>query len=208
MKYLYLFNASYLTVGGIYFLQDLNFEFVIYVGVIIGLLIGLFYLQRIIRFPLWMLWLFSIWGLMHVLGGMVPTPDGVLFAYRIYPFLDLGGDFYILKYDQVVHAYLYGVQAIMYYYIIRSFFGVKGYEFGVWFLAALTSLGFSGLNEIMEFLIAISLERNGVGGYENAMLDLIFNFSGAVIALALYTVSSRRKQNTLISEDRAQQTTT
>ena len=123
---------------------------------------------------------------MHVLGGAVETRDGVLFAYRIYPFLDYGGDFYVLKYDQVVHAYLYGVFAVMYYHLLRSMLGIRGYTFAVWFFAILASLGFSSLNEIMEFLIAISLERNGVGGYENAMLDFIFNLSGALIGLSLY----------------------
>ena len=181
-----IFNALYLTIGGLYFLRDLNHEFVIYVLVIVGLLGVMFAVQRYTQFPAWMLWLFSFWGLLHVLGGAIETRDGVLFAYRIYPFLDYGGDFYVLKYDQVVHAYLYGVFAVMYYHLLRSMLGIRGYPFAVWFFAILASLGFSALNEIMEFLIAISLERNGVGGYENAMLDLIFNLSGALIGLSLY----------------------
>jgi uncharacterized membrane protein YjdF len=132
------------------------------------------------------LWLISIWGLLHILGGSVPTPDGVLFAYKIYPFLDLGGEFYILKYDQVVHMYLYGVMAIVFLHVLQKTLKAVGGAWMIFLLAAMASMGVSALNEIMEFLIAISLTRNGVGGYENAMLDLIFNFSGAVLALCIY----------------------
>jgi len=182
------FSALYLVAGGIYFLRDLNLEFVIYVGVIVAIFAGVFATLRATQFPIWMLWLLSIWGLMHVAGGAVQTGDGVLFAYKIYPFLDLGGDFYILKYDQLVHGYLYGLVALMAYHTIRVPLKVSGHTFLVALAAAMISLGISGLNEIMEFLIAVTLEENGVGGYENAMLDLVFNLSGAVLALGLLGV--------------------
>jgi len=180
--YIIGFNALYLLGGGLYFLRDLNHEFVIYVAVILVIFGSVFATLKYTQFPIWMLWLLSIWGLMHVAGGAVQTADGVLFAYKIYPFLDAGGEMYILKYDQVVHSYLYGLVALMAYHILRLPLGVRGYTFLVGLAAIMISLGISGMNEIMEFLIAISLERNGVGGYENAMLDLVFNFGGALIA--------------------------
>lgn len=188
---LYVFNAAYLLIGGFYFLQDFNHEFVIYVVVIVGILAAVFATLSTTRFPKWMLWMLSIWGLMHVLGGAVETRDGVLFAYKIYPFLDAGGEFYILKYDQVVHAYLYGLVAVMSYHVLRVPLAISNRTFLVALTAILVSAGISSLNEIMEFFIAISLERNGVGGYENAMLDLIFNVSGAVIAVIVYTFFSK-----------------
>lgn len=179
-----IFSASYLLIGGWYFAQDSNLEFVIYIGVIIGAFALLFGTLRITKFPPYILWLISIWGLMHVLGGSVQTQDGVLFAYRIYPFLDLGGDFYILKYDQVVHAYLYGVMALVFRHVLMVSLAARGPIWVILVTALMASMGVSAMNEIMEFLIAVNLAENGVGGYENAMLDLIFNFSGAVIALA------------------------
>lgn len=176
------FSVAYLLLGGLYFLQDLNFEFVIYVGVIVAAFALLFGTLKTTQFPTYILWLISIWGLLHILGGSVPTPDGVLFAYRIYPFVDYGGDFYILKYDQVVHAYLYGVMTLVFFHVLTHTFKASGKLWIMILLAVMASMGVSALNEIMEFLIAISLERNGVGGYENAMLDLIFNLSGALAA--------------------------
>ena len=196
MKWLYIFTGGYLSLGGIYFLRDFNFEFVIYVAVIIVIFAGVLFTLNKTKFPIWSLWLLSIWGLMHVLGGAVETPDGVLFAYRIYPFLDAGGDMYILKYDQVVHAYLYGLVAVMSYQLISRVFAVKYFSYLVALIAILVSVGISALNEIMEFLIAVSLERNGVGGYDNAMLDLIFNLSGALLAMVIYRQFKTRKKTT------------
>lgn len=184
---LWIFNAAYLILGGLYFLQDLNLEFVIYVAVIIAIVGGVLLTTSYTRFPHWLLWLLSLWGLMHVLGGAVHIDGGVLFGYRIYPFLDLGGDFYILKYDQVVHMYLYGVVALMAHHLLRSTLAISGHATLVVLFSIMASVGVSALNEIMEFLIAVTVERNGVGGYENAMLDLIFNLSGAVVAVLLYS---------------------
>ena len=122
------------------------------------------------------------------------TLDGVLFAYRIYPFLDLGGEFYILKYDQVVHAYLYGVMALVFLHVLTHTLRATQPRWIIFLIACMASMGVSAMNEIMEFLIAITLERNGVGGYENAMLDLIFNFSGAFLALCFVPLLGKRSK--------------
>ncbi len=188
------FSGLYLLLGGIYFLQDLNFEFVIYIGVIAAAFLLLFGTLHITRFPTYVLWLISFWGILHILGGSVPTEDGVLFAYRIYPFLDYGGEFYVLKYDQVVHAYLYGVMSLVFLHLVRRTLSADGRLWIIVLIAVMASMGVSAMNEIMEFLIAINLEQNGVGGYENAMLDLIFNFAGAVIAPALFFSLRREAQ--------------
>lgn len=191
---LWIFNATYLFWGGAFFLQDLNLEFIIYVAVIIVIIGGVLLTANRTQFPPWQLWLLSVWGLAHVLGGAVAVDGGVLFGYRLYPFLDLGGDFYILKYDQIVHAYLYGVVAVMAYYLLRNSFGIKVHSWLAALFAIMTSVGVSVLNEIMEFLIAVTVERNGVGGYENAMLDLMFNLSGAIIATTFYVLISKEHQ--------------
>ena len=187
------FSALYLIIGGLYFLQDFNLEFVIYVGVIVVIFAGVFSTIYRTKFPVWMLWLLSFWGLLHVLGGAIQTVDGVLFAYRIYPLIDWGGEFYILRYDQVVHAYLYGLVALMSYHVLRVPLGIVGHNFLVALMAVLISVGVSALNEIMEFLISLNLERNGVGGYDNAMLDFMFNLGGAVLATTLYLIFRRRQ---------------
>lgn len=186
-RLLIAFTSLYLLIGAVYFLQSLNFEFIVYVVVLLGIFAGIMSIQSRVHFPTWLLWLLSFWGLMHVLGGSFPTSDGVLFAYRIYPFVDLGGEFYILKYDQFVHLYLYGVVAVMSYHLIRYKLLPKGQNTLVFLLAVMASVGVSGMNEIMEFFISLTVQ-NGVGGYVNTMLDMCFNFTGAVVATTAYVM--------------------
>lgn len=189
---LWIFSATYLFWGGAYFLQDLNIEFVIYVAVIVVIIGTVLLSAHRTEFPAWQLWLLSFWGLMHVLGGAVMIDGGVLFGYRIYLFLDLGKDFYILKYDQVVHFYLYGLVATMSFFLLsrRS----KARRRTLALFAVLTAVGISALNEIMEFIISVAVPQNGVGGYVNSMLDLIFNLAGAVVATGLYVVVSKARE--------------
>jgi len=193
MKTLTIFTSAYLLWGSFMFVGSGNLEFIIYVGVIVAIFAGTLAFHKQVQFPLWMLWLLSIWGLMHVLGGAVQIGDHVLFAHRIYPFLDLGGEFYILKYDQVVHAYLYGLVAVMAYHAIKQFFSITAGGYFLAIVAVLVSTGIGGLNEIMEFFISLTME-NGVGGYDNTMLDMCSNLLGAVVAVVAYRVLKRRQE--------------
>lgn len=192
MKSLILATCVYLVGGSVVFLGAGNTEFIIYVAVLLVIFAGTLLFHKKVQFPLWMLWLLSGWGLMHVLGGAVTIGDHVLFAHRIFPLIDLGGEFYILKYDQVVHGYLYGLVAVMAYHALLVQYNQTSLRCFTALVAVLVSLGISGLNEIMEFFISLTME-NGVGGYDNTMLDMCFNFSGAVIATSLYA-SHKRKQ--------------
>ena len=46
-------------------------------------------------------------------------------------------------------------------------------------ILAASSLG--AINEIIEFIAAVSLDRSGVGGYINTSIDLIANLLGASV---------------------------
>ena len=199
MRKVLAFSGLYLLAGSVWFLWTSNSEFVIYVLVIAVLLAGLVWLQRTACFPTWMLWGFSLWGLMHVLGGGVDMGEDVLFAQRLFPLVDRGGDFYILKYDQVVHAYLYGLVAMMALHVLRQVFRARGPAAAITVTAVLVSLGISSLNELMEFVISLTMD-NGVGGYDNTMLDFVSNFTGAVVAATVYTIIGSRRQESALSE--------
>ncbi len=192
LRSLSIFTIIYLLLGSYMFLGTGNIEFVIYIAVIVIIFAGTLALHKRVQFPSWMLWLLSVWGLMHVLGGAVVIGDHVLFAHRIYPFVDLGGEFYILKYDQLVHGYLYGLVALMSHHTIASYFRLSQHGWMLAVVAVLVSVGISGLNEIMEFFISLGME-NGVGGYDNTMLDMCFNLAGAVIAIGLYRYVNEAK---------------
>lgn len=176
---------------GWYYLQSLNYEFLAYVGTIAIVTAVLFGTLRWTRFSSGIILGVTIWGLLHMLGGSVQTVDGVLYAYRLFPFFDGGGDFYILKMDQVIHMFLYGVVGLMFYHLLTNIIGVQSYKVLIAAIAIFAAAGFSIINEIIEFLAAVNLPQTGVGGYENTVLDMIFNLAGAAIAVCLKVICSR-----------------
>jgi putative membrane protein len=174
----------FIVIGfGWYYLQSLNYEFLAYVGTIAIVTAVLFGTLRWTRFSSGIILGVTIWGLLHMLGGSVQTADGVLYAYRLFPFFDGGGDFYILKMDQVIHAFLYGVIGLMFYHLLTNIIGVRSHKVLIAAIAIFAAAGFSIINEIIEFLAAVNLPETGVGGYENTVLDMIFNLTGAAIAV-------------------------
>ena len=57
------------------------------------------------------------------------------------------------------------------------------YKLGVYLIAILGGIGLGAINEIFEFIATILFPDNGVGGYVNNSLDLIFNAIGAIIVM-------------------------
>lgn len=180
-----LLSANLLIIVGFgwFYMSTLNFEFLAYVGTIALVTAVLFGTLKWTRFSTGIITGITIWGLLHMLGGSVQTADGVLYAYRIFPFFDGGGDFYILKMDQVIHAFLYGVVGLMFFHTLREIVGIKTHLAVIAFVAIFAAAGFSIVNEIIEFLAAVNLPETGVGGYENTVLDMIFNLCGAAVAV-------------------------
>ncbi len=181
-------NAISVLSFGSYYLRELNYEFIAYAVSIILVITILYSTLYITKFPTYLLAGVTIWGILHMMGGSVQTADGVLYAYKIYPFFDGGGDFYVLKMDQLIHAYLYGVIGLMFFHLLRNVVGIKTHKIFIAVVAIFAAAGFSIINEIVEFWAAVNIPGNGVGGYENTVLDLIFNFSGAAIAVITYLV--------------------
>lgn len=64
------FNALYLLIFGVYYISVQNYEFLWYIAVIIilGSIIG-FNLNKA-HFDNLVLWLLSIWGFLHMVGGV------------------------------------------------------------------------------------------------------------------------------------------
>lgn len=179
-RWLISFTVAYLLLAAGFYSARGNFEFMAYLGV--TLLIGLLILATATKSGLdrMVLWLLSVWGFLHMMGGLVPVGDTVLYGWKIYPFLDRGGDFYILKMDQVIHFYGFMTAAIAMHQLIgrRSIAAV--HPGMLIFFATMGSLGLSAVNEIIEFLAYVNLEETGVGDIYNMGFDLIFNAFGAL----------------------------
>lgn len=193
-KVILAFTVLYTAAFSAYFILHFNVEFIAYVAVIVFIFALLYGTLDKTRVPAYILAGLSLWGLMHMLGGSLPTADGVLYNWEMYPFFDGGGDLYILKFDQFVHAYLYAVVALLFLHLLRHYFGNRHSQILIGFIAVSAAMGVGAMNEIIEFIAVLTVPDNNVGGYHNTALDIVFNFIGALIAvLAFYLIRKTSK---------------
>ena len=190
----FLLGLNVLTVLGLgcYYASTFNYEFLAYVGTIAVVTALLFSTLKTTRFSTGIIAGITAWSVMHMLGGSLMTSDGVLYAYRIIPIFDAGGDFYILKFDQFVHAYLYGVVGLMFLHLLREVVATKTHLVFIGAVAIFAAAGFSIINEIVEFLAVVHLPETGVGGYHNTVLDMMFNLLGAFLAVSVKLFAESR----------------
>lgn len=182
-KAVLIFTVLYTAAFSVYFIADFNIEFIAYVGVIVFIFTLLFTTLDKTRIPASILAGLSLWGLLHMMGGSVQTADGVLYDWRMFPFFDGGGELYILKYDQFVHGYLYAVVALLFLHLLRNYFANRHSQILVGFIAVTASIGIGAINEMIEFIAVLTVPDTGVGGYFNTVLDIVFNFIGALLAV-------------------------
>lgn len=166
-------TIAYLIAFTIGYLSRQNYEFIMYIGVVLFflVLISLLHLKR--RFPLEVLAGLSIWGLLHMSGGFFRVGSGVLYGYWIFPFL---------RFDQLVHFFGFGVATLFVYHLISPY--LKKKPFSVFLVIVFAGMGIGALNEIIEFIAVLVLPQTGVGGYENTMMDIVFNTFGAIAAVS------------------------
>jgi len=185
-----LFNLLYIGGFSLWFISRNNYEFLWYVSVLVAIAVAVALTLHRSRFPGWLLWLLSFWGLVHLAGGGIRVGDTVLYGMMVWPVFDGGGDFVLFKYDQLVHAYGFGVAALaMYVLLARSMRDAGTWAVGT--VAILASMGLSAANEIVEFIPVLLLPNTWVGGYFNIALDLVFNTIGAIAAVIIYAIVRR-----------------
>ncbi|OGG43982.1 hypothetical protein A2841_01320 [Candidatus Kaiserbacteria bacterium RIFCSPHIGHO2_01_FULL_48_10] len=184
------------TVGfSVWFVISGDGEFIWYLlQFFIFILIACAVLWHVPDFPNPLLTLLVFVGGMHMAGGGVPVGDTILYGVRLFTFYDGGQpDLYILKYDQLVHLLGFGVAALAFrYFLMRSAPSLRALPRA--FFAILAAVGLSVVNEISELIAILLFERTNVGGYYNLILDLAFNFIGAILAIAIVETVERLKK--------------
>jgi hypothetical protein len=180
------FTALYLLVATGFAFALGNSEFVFYIVVMLALVLVVWLVHRSVSLSRGLLWGLSLWGLLHMAGGLAPLPetwpiDGetrVLYSLWLIPDR--------LKFDQLVHAYGFGVATWVCWHGIRAAIRHRGGEavptFGLMVLAATSGMGLGALNELIEFAATLALAETNVGGYLNTGWDLVANFVGAAAA--------------------------
>ena len=180
-----------MVVSGIHAQNTGNKEFVFYLMVLV-IMAGLILLvHRRVEFPLSLLWGLSIWGLLHMMGGMIVLPgkSEVLYNYWLVPKL--------LRYDQLIHAYGFGIATWACWRCLSVIQPDVRPTPGALILVMLAGLGLGAFNETVEFFAVLILPETNVGDYTNTGWDLVFNLIGALIAIAairLRTDSSNQKE--------------
>lgn len=193
MIYLLVFNLLYIVPFAIYYSVMGNYEFLIYIGVVV--LIGVIIFKTLKRSHLnnFALWALSVWGLVHMLGGGLRINGETLYRYRIIELFNGGGDFFILKTDQVIHFYGFLVAAIVVYQLLAPHFKNAEKSGLAVFLAFIGSMGLGALNEVIEFIAFVVVAETGVGDIYNLGLDLIFNMAGALVGAFIARAMLRKK---------------
>ncbi|MEX0924439.1 MAG: DUF2238 domain-containing protein [Candidatus Paceibacterota bacterium] len=188
-----LFTLAYIFGASVYFVAIGDYEFLWYVAVLVviaGAVAGTLHRSR---FDSVILWGLSIWGLLHMAGGAVPVGNGILYGLTLVPLIDAGNELVILKYDQVVHFFGFAVATLVVYHLIRPYLAGQVNWPIILSVVVLAGMGLGVLNEIVEFIAVLAMPETGVGGYNNTVLDLVFNMFGAAAAVA-YLVLDREER--------------
>ena len=179
-----IFTVTYVVVFGGLFLAAGNAEFVWYVITLVLFLGLIAATQRVAQCPAFILWGLSLWGLIHMAGGGVRVGDGVLYSYVVLPLVG-DGESVVLKYDQIVHFYGFGVATLVLWHVLRRNFPALDGTKTIYAFAVLGSMGLGVLNELIEFTAVLAFPDTNVGGYYNTALDMVFNTLGALTAAVL-----------------------
>ena len=190
---LILLTIGYLAVFTAYYISIRNFEFLWYVVVVVVFALLIASTLNASRLPVWLLSLLSLWGFLHMAGGGIKIGDHVLYSQILFPLINTG-EWGIIKYDQMVHAFGFGVTAIVFYYLVGRKTGNMIPPLWLGLLAVSVSMGMGALNEIIEFIATTIVPSTGVGGYANTSLDLVANLIGASIATVLYVALQKIKR--------------
>lgn len=194
-----LFVSSYMVAAVIRAAYARNVEFLFYIVVMVLLILVVLAIHHRIDLSRGLLWALAVWGGLHMAGGLVPLPESwpidgdmrTLYSWWVIPKQGEDATGGWLKYDQVTHAYGFGVTTWLCWQGLRG--ALAGYRrdgcevqptLGLMAIVAAAGAGFGALNEIIEF-VATRITITNVGGYENTSWDLVYNAVGAVVTASL-----------------------
>ncbi len=192
-----VFTLVYMLGSLVVALVRQNQEFVFYLVVMVILIAIVWFVHWRMRLSLGALWCLAIWGLAHMAGGLMPLPE----------YFPIKGDSYVLynlwlipnwlKYDQLVHAFGFGVVTWICWQGLQKAFSEHRVRIkpslGLMALCVAAGMGFGAMNEVVEFAATLLLPETNVGGYVNTGWDLVANLVGCVLAATLISVMSTQE---------------
>jgi uncharacterized membrane protein YjdF len=173
-------------------LKNLNYEFIIYIGVIIFFFFLILLTNKKSNIDNFCLWGLTLWAFLHMAGGFVPIRGGRLYEFIFIKLFTIG-DVTFFRYDHFVHLIGFGVATIICYKLVEPYLGKKINWKVLLPLIVLMGMGLGALNEIIEFVVIALVPGAGVGGYYNTMMDMVSNTLGAIIAAVIINFKYRRR---------------
>lgn len=188
-----LVNIISLAFFTVFFISRKNYEFLIYIGVIIFFLLVIIATNNRVDYPNEILWGLTFWALLHMSGGGFYIKGTKLYEIILFP---ISKTYHIFRYDQFVHIVGFGVATLMMYQLLKPLLtdGLDKWA-ALSIIIVMAGLGVGALNEIVEFLATVILPETGVGGYINSSLDLVADMIGAIIALIIIRIKENRYIN-------------
>jgi len=186
-----LVAAFYLVAAIASAVTQQNWEFLqVYIPFFFVIVAVVAFMHSRVNFSNTLLWSLTLWGALHLAGGLVRIPDGWEYQGEnqvLYSWWVIGTS---LKYDHLVHAFGFGSTTWLAWEALRASvqqrLGRKLYpSMGMIFLCVFTGMGLGALNEIVEFLAVLSLPSTNVGGYDNTCWDLVANMVGCLFVAIL-----------------------
>lgn len=174
-------NLAAIAMCGPLFLSRLNYEFVIYVGVILCVICLVAVTIKKVDYTLGALVGLTVWSFLHLAGGLIAWGDG-----RIYDVIlvHCSNRYPILRYDQLVHIWGFAASTLVMHSLLRHPLRTPASNrIALSIALAMAGLGVGALNEILEFVVAAIIPESGVGGYVNTSLDLCADLVGAILGL-------------------------
>ena len=172
--------AIALAFFSIYFWSAKNYEFIIYIGVIVVFAALILSTNKKVNYPNNVLWGLVVWAIMHMSGGALYFGGTRLYEIILIP---LSKTLPILRYDQFVHIVGFGVATCLMYALLKEKLKPGTATFAsIGIVTVMAGLGVGALNEMIEFAATLMAPETGVGGYMNTSLDLVADFVGALLA--------------------------
>jgi hypothetical protein len=178
-----------LAVFSVHFVTRKNYEFIIYVGVIVVFLVIFIVTNEKVYCPNSVLWGLVLWAVMHMAGGSVHINGTLLYKVMI---ISLSERYPVFRYDQLVHIIGFGVATITLFYLLKPLLrpDVKGWA-ALSIILVAAGLGVGTFNEIVEFIVSSTVPESNVGGYLNTSLDAISDLIGAALAMVVIRLTNR-----------------
>ena len=120
------------------------------------------------------LWGLALWGLGHMIGGLVEVGGDALYE------VELGAE--QLRFDKFVHFMGFGFATLASYEVLRATTARAARPRSAAVTAFFIGVGLGALNETVEFLITLLPTDSNVGGFSNTGWDLVANTLGAALA--------------------------